>query len=89
MTLKQPNSNAVWTEPTGSGVAAAIDAVHFVDDGLGGYKIESVTLHNATAARMLADADGFTVTDGDTNPSALAELRMIDLGGTIGIITYE
>lgn len=89
MALKQPNTNAPWTEPQGSGTAIPIVSAQFVADGIGGYKIKDSASTDVVAARMFADAfGGFTVTPGASNPSALAELRIVDLGVS-GFFTYQ
>lgn len=89
MALRQPNSNPLWSEPNGSGSAASLSEMQLVDDGVGGFKLEHVSVGSATAARMLADgAGGFKTHVGDDNPSGLDELRFLDLGAA-GILTYE
>ena len=82
--MSQSHGNTLWQEPAGAGAAPAVVADHFVDDGLGGYKVEALSIGTVTAARMLADAyGGYTVTAGPNNPSALAELNLIDIRGVI------
>lgn len=82
--MSQAHGSGLWQEPAAAGATPTVASLHFVDDGLGGYKVEDWTLGHASSARMLADAySGFTVTDGPDNPSALDELEMIDIRGAI------
>lgn len=84
MSLKQPNSNAVWQEPVGAGVSIAIVEAHFVADGGSAYIIEDLPVGNPTAATLVADATGYTLTPG-TTPQ---DLRIIDTGSA-GYYTYQ
>lgn len=85
--MSQSHGSGLWQEPAGNGATPTLTSMHFVDDGLGGLAIEDVPVGNPTAARMFADADGgFTVTDGEDNPGALAELEMVAVLGAI--VTY-
>lgn len=60
-TLRQPNSNPLWTEEKGSGAAIAIALAHYVDDGAGGWTPEDVSVGNPTAARAFDIGEGPTL----------------------------
>ena len=80
--MNQSHGTTVWTEPRQSGATPVVAEAHLVADGIGGYTVEDVSVGNPTAARMLADAyGGFTMHDGPTNPSALAEKKIVDVRG--------